>query len=433
MLTIESGNSLTAVVLCAWVPITWLLFALLGARKAVLASVVAGWLFLPIAEIHIEGLPEIRKFSTIVLATWSGVLLFDRRRCRELRPTWTDLPLLLFVATAGLSSLSNGHGWYDAASVSLNRAIVWLAPYSLGRVYFADPGGWRALAIGVVAGGVAYVPISVLEIFLGPTGHGWVYGYQPHDPLQELRSIGWRPPGFMTNGLMVALWMAWAALSAGWLWYTGAAARLFRVPSVVWMTLLSVMTILTQSVNAWFALGLGTLTLGLAKRGRALLLLAVMLLPAGYVSVRVATAWPGRPLIRAAVHTVGHRRARSLQFRLRQENRLMRHAWRQPWFGWGSWDNWRVRVRTGITVADSRWIIVFAQNGLLGLASLLVSQIAPLWAFARRFPVAQWGSAAVAPAAVLAAGILLNAVDQCFNDLITPMYVLALGGMGRRA
>lgn len=426
------GNSFTLAVLGATAPACWLLFALLPARRAVIVAVIVGWLVLPLAIHPIQGLPEITKASAVLFGVYSGILLFDRRRLLELRLHWVDVPLLVFTAGAALSSLSNGLGVHDALSATFNRALFWGGPYVLGRLYCADLAGLRDLAIGFVCGGLAYVPLCLLETQSGPLLHGLVYGYQPHDLEQAMHFGGWRPVVFLENGLAVALWMVAATLAAGWLWASRAVERLLGASMLAWALLLAMTTVVVKSMNGWMLMLGGSVVLWCVRRGYLLPLLMVLVTPSVYVGARVATDWSGRELVRATLHTAGVQRAQSLQFRFQQERRLMRRAAERRWLGWGGGSAWRLHDAQGrdISVSDSRWIIALGPSGLIGLASLLAMQVLPILAFLRRWPAAELSSAAVAPALVLAVVVALRGVDECFNAQMAAMYFTALGGLG---
>ena len=72
--------------LFAWVPISLCLFAMMKPRHAVIVSYVGAWLFLPMAGIKINILPDISKVSVSSMAVLLGMILFDPNRLLEFRP-----------------------------------------------------------------------------------------------------------------------------------------------------------------------------------------------------------------------------------------------------------------------------------------------------------------------------------------------------------
>jgi hypothetical protein len=420
------------IALVGWVPAAAALFRLVPPRRAVVAGFVAGWLFLPVITYRLAGLPDYDKMTATVLGVLAGVLLFDRGRLRALRPRLVDLPMVAWCLCPLASSISNGLGVYDGASAVLAQVVAWGLPYAAGRVYLADAAALADLALGVVLGGLVYVPLCLLEIVAGPHLHALVYGSYPQALLQTMRLGGWRPPVFMRHGLMVALWMTAASLIALWLGASGARARLGGIPMRWWGAVLVVTTVWLKSVNGWVLLGLGGALLWLTWRGRARwALLAVLLAVPGYVGLRAGGAWSGHALVAVTQATAGADRATSVAFRLHNEDLLAARARRRPLFGWGRWDRARVldTATAALTVVDSLWIKAFGESGTVGVTSLLATLLLPVGVFWHRYALASWREPALAPAAVLAIVLVLYAVDGSLNAMVNPVYMLAGGGL----
>src|SRR5438034_470584 len=83
---------------------------------------------------------------------------------------------------------------------------------------FSDLARFRDLGMGLVLGGLLYVPFCLWESKFFPNFHLRLYGFFPGDPNEALRAGGYRPVVFMSHGLMTSLWMVATALVAGWLW-----------------------------------------------------------------------------------------------------------------------------------------------------------------------------------------------------------------------
>src|SRR5262245_49404189 len=134
----NSMNAFVPLAMFGWIPLSIAAFAICRPRIATILTVVGGWLFLPVATLHLPGLPEYTKSAAIALGTLSGLLLFASREFAQLRPGPLDLPTLAWCLVPGASSLANGHGSYDAASATLSRIFQWGLPYLIGRVVFRD-------------------------------------------------------------------------------------------------------------------------------------------------------------------------------------------------------------------------------------------------------------------------------------------------------
>ncbi len=322
--------------------------------------------------------------------------------------------------------MSNGLGMHEGLSALFDRVIVWGVPYIIGRLYFDRLAWLREMALGIFAGGLLYMPLCWWELAKGPQLHRLIYGYYPPFPDQETRFGILRPMVFMHSGLMVAVWMAAAGVVGMWLWKSGALPSRCRWLAVT----LAVTAVSLRSVNGWVLLATGAGLLALHSwRPRAAPAIAIMALICGYVSVRTAGMWSGGQAVPVVERLIDARKGRSIRFRLQNENIIAANVRRRPVFGWG-----RQLIPTddhqgGHAVWDSLWIIVFAQGGSFGLASLMAVLLAPVARFVWRFPAAQWQDAAVAPAAALAVALILYATDNLANAMVNPVFMLAAGGL----
>jgi hypothetical protein len=131
--------------------------------------------------------------------------------------------MLIWCLCPIVTQVSNGG---SPISPTFNQIISWGLPYLVGRLYVGSLDGLRQLAIGILAGGLAYIPFTLIEGVKGPILHQMVYGVSAFDDWsQAVRAGGWRPVVFMQHGLMVGVWMMTAALIAVWFWQTGDAQK----------------------------------------------------------------------------------------------------------------------------------------------------------------------------------------------------------------
>ena len=82
-----------------------------------------------------------------------------------------------------------------------------------------------------------------------------------------------------------------------------------------------------------------------------------------------------------------------------------------------------------ITVTDGRWIINLGTNGLLGMTADFAILLAPLSLLLLRYPPRPLVSSAVAPQLALAVAATLYAIDCLLNNMPTPIYLVAVGGV----
>jgi len=423
-------NAFAAIAVWGWVPAAVLFFAVLPARRAVLAAIIVGWLFLPMVEIQLAGLPNYGKSAATALGALLGVLLFDAGRVMRFRPRLIDAAALGWTLVPIASSLTNGLGLYDGVGSTIPVAQRWLIPYFLGRLYFSDLEGLRELAVAVFIGGLVYVPLCLYEIRMSPQLHTMFYGFHQHIFAQTYRFGGYRPTVFMQHGLGVGMWMTAASLVGVWLWRSGALRQVYGVPASWLLPVLLATTVLCKSVGALVLLvaGLGALEATKQLRTKAAIV-ALAVAPLAYIGLRTTDVWTGASMVEAARAVAGDERAASLNFRLKNEDVLIERALQQPVFGWGRWGRNRPEGAGDTVVTDGMWIIALGQNGVVGLTLMLAVVLWPAMRFVVRVPAGLWYHPGVGGAAALAVLLVLFTTDCLFNAIPNPVFVLAAGGV----
>lgn len=424
---------LVPITLLGWVPAVLFLFAALPARRAVIAGFLLAWLFLPMAVYPIQGLPDYDKAFAACGGILLATLLFDPQRYLSFRPSWVDVPMLVWCLVPLASSLSSGLGLYDGLSTVLRHGVVWGAPYLIGRLYLRTPADLRALALALFVGGLLYVPLCLYEVRMSPLLHYKIYGYHQHVWVQTQRWGGWRPTVFMQHGLAVAMWMTTASLAGLWLWRTRRLPRWTLVPAGASVGLLLVTTILCKSAAALvlLAVGAATLWLGLRRRHATPLWVLLLLAPA-YLGARTVGDWDGGALVSASRWIVGDR-ADSLQSRLDNEDRILANVYQRPVFGWG-YAGWLVfeteHGAEGQATPDGLWVIAAGRNGAVGLLSLYAVFLVPA-GLALRCVAARGAGLRLDETDVplLAVLMALYAIDNCFNAMPNPVFMLMAGGL----
>lgn len=421
---------LVPIVMLGWIPLVLMLFAVLPPRRAVIASFLFAWLFLPMAQYEIQGLPNFTKMSATSLGVLLGIAAFDTKRLLQYRFRWHDIPMLVWLTVPMASSLHNGHGAYDGASFMVTQFITWGIPYLVGRLYFCDLLALRELAIGIVIGGLIYIPFCLYEVRMSPQLHTILYGYHQHVFAQSIRAGGWRPTVFMQHGLAVAMWMSLASMLAVWLWQTRSVRRLYKLPLLAAAIPLVATTVLCKSLGALALMvaGISVLTFSQLTRSARLVVLLLLVAPT-YLTARIAFSWDAHSLVET-VTQVHDDRARSLEMRIYNERRITDLTLQRPLFGWGRWGGYReVDDHDGRVVTDSLWILAMGQNGLVGLAAVVVVILLPAALFLHRSRMRYWHHPSFAPAAGLAVMLILFMIDSLFNSMFNPIYLLAAGGI----
>jgi hypothetical protein len=124
-------------------------------------------------------------------------------------------------------------------------------------------------------------------------------------------------------------------------------------------------------------------------------------------------------------------RAQSLEFRIDNEDMLVRKALERPWLGWGRWGRSRVYDEEGrdLSVTDGLWIIVLGTGGVLALVAMTLFLSAPTVILLRRVPVACLSDPRLAGPLALTTALLLWQVDEILNGMIVPVYPMIVGAM----
>ena len=428
-------NALAQLVLLGYPALVLVLFALLPLRRAILAAMVGGWLFLPTIKLSVVGIPDYDKIIATNCAVALGCLIWASKDLLALRPKWIDLPMILWCIAPSLSSLSNGLGTYDAGSAGFRQVLVWLVPYCIGRAYFKDPKSLKQFAIAFVIGGLVYVPFCLLEVRLSPQLNYWVYGFHQNQFWRNLRLDGYRPVVFMNNGLMVGMWMATATVISFWLWLTGEK-KLYSVPYPLVFGTLLVVTILCKALYAIMLMLLALSLLLVARYGKTLVpaLLLLLAVP-GYMTVRGFQLLPTEAVVQRAEPVFGSDRAQSLGARLTQEDYMISHAMKRPVFGWGgyrrSWPKDPFTDEYQIRGLDGLWTIIVGKHGLFGVSLVFATMLVPVaYVLLRRRPT-EWGSPQRAAYEVLSISLLIFACDCLLNGMFNPMFVVIAGAISQ--
>lgn len=428
---------LVPITMFGWLGVVLMFYAYLPPRRAVIYSLIGGWLFLPMAEYDFVMLPPWSKATVTTYCLYFAILLFDRDRLQSLRLKLIDIPLLLYCCAPFFSSMSNDLGLWDGLTGIFNRFIVWGGPYFIGRMFFSRPEDFRELALGIFIGGLIYVPFCLYEMRMSPQLHRLVYGFSVSSYISTIRLGGYRPTVFMQHGLMVGIWMCMALVMGAWLWRSGVVKRVLGVPIGLAVAVQFVTLVLCRALNG-YALAMLTLSaLFVSKWTRNRVPLVVLaLIPALYPFVRINDAIsidPALEMVASVVETqIDPARAKTFRGRLNKEGYYVAHAWERPICGWGGFDRAKpTEDEAGQQVRgiDALWIGVFGTNGLLGLGSLWMATLLPTFLILYRHGRSALTQAPLAPALVSAAVVPMYMIDNLMNAMFNPLLVALVGGL----
>lgn len=426
-------NFLVPVVLVAFLAAVAASFLLLEPRRAVLTTLLGGWLFVPHFSDRYALLIVHTKEAFVPTAVLLGSLVLDQRRWRGFRPALLDLPVAVLCLEPFVTAFQNDLGVREAVAAMLDTTMAWGAPYLLGRTYFGHPRALRHLAIALAVAALVYAPFCLFEIKMSPQLQPELYGFRSENYTTMFRFGGFRPSVFMQSGLAVAMFMALGTLSALWLWRTKAVSRLGGLAAPFACGALLVTTILCRSTGAIALLAVGAAVLEATRHLRTrILLLVLAAVPPVYCASRLA-GWDAGQLVQLSARIVNPERAASVQFRIDNERLLIRRALMRPWLGWGRFGrSLQVATEEGSrrwAIVDSMWIIVFGVAGLVGLIALGALLLVPPLVFLRTFPPWYWPDPRLAPAAAMAMALLVWAIDDLLNAMMTPVFPAVAGAL----
>jgi hypothetical protein len=424
----------------ASIPIILYLFTQHPPQRAVIIGFIGAWLFVPVVSFPLPSIPDISKMNVTCYGILLATVIYDAGRITSFKLGWLDLPMLIWCLSPMASSITNDLGAYDGFSASLDQIMTWGVPYFLGRIYLGNLAGMRQLAITIFISGLIYAPLCLYEVRTSPQLHRMVYGYFPGGIayfLQSIRSGGYRPMVFMSQGLMVGAWMMAATLIGIWLWKTGTLKQVWNIPINVLVMLLLVTLVLCKSTGAYFLLLVGVLVLFVSSWIRnALLVFLIMLLISGYLYQGVSGIVPIERVEALSLQLTNPERTQSLIFRLDNEVKLSKKARERMIFGWGGYGRNRIYEYdwkgdlVDVSITDSLWIIAFGMNGLVGLVSITaVMLLPPASLFILRYPASYWSNPKVAPVAALAVALVLYMADCVLNAMTNPVFALISGGI----
>ncbi|MDG3006777.1 hypothetical protein [Paludisphaera mucosa] len=421
---------LISIALLSWIPICLVLFLVFPRRQAVLLGMVGAWLYLPPMGIALAGIPDYNKGTAFSFGILLAMLIFTPERFARLRPSWVDLPLVVYILCPMITSSVNDLGAYDGFSTVFGQLTGWGGPYLIGRLNFDEPRDVRSLAVAIVVGGLTYIPFCFAEVGVGPILLSKLYGTMIYE---DIRLGGSRPRVFLNRGLELGVWMSVCSLMALWLWRSGALRRIAGLSfGAVWLPILLFTTLLCRSSGALMLLALAIIVLELSARlNRKVFMIAWLSVSLVYVGVRIPNYWDYSGLISFLANNFDPDRAESLEFRFRNEDMLSVHAMQRPVFGWGGWGRSRVHDESGkdITITDGLWIIIFGVNGFVGLFSFLGMFLIPSFAFVKKFPVRRWTEPDVGAMAAIVAMLGLHVFDLLLNAFPNAVYVAAAGAL----
>lgn len=446
-------NGIAYLMLLLWPGVCLVLFRNLRLERALIWSIMGGYLFLPpLAEFNLPLVPGMDKVSIpnlsvlLILAFAMPVKLhlWPSSRIAQLLVVGLVLSVIPTVMNNGdpitfgvlrdsgpisfVTGQLPGQSIRDIGSVLISQMLT-LVPFLLARQFLSTEEGLREMLLALMVGGLVYSIPSLIEIRLSPQMNTWIYGFFQHSFAQTIRAGGYRPIVFLPHGLWLALFMCTALMAAAAL--ARVASPENRVKLALAVGYLAVLLVLCKSLAALaYGIVLTPLVLFAPARMQIRVALIFAVIAVVYPMLRNAGAVPVDAILEQA-EAISVERAESLAYRFDNEEQMLTRAAEKPLFGWGGWGRNLVRDPvTGaiVSIPDGRWIIVFGTFGWVGYIcefGLLALPLLLMGGYAARNRQTEI-SPYIAPM-MLILGITM--MDMLLNATLTPLTWLTAGAI----
>jgi hypothetical protein len=440
--TMPNASIFAYVMFFLWPLVTWVLFSRLDASRALLWTILGGYMLLPpVIAINLPMIPDFDKYSIPSLSASAAVIFLLGERFGVWPKSRLGRALIvLYVLSPFATVLTNtdpisfrqnslpAMRIYDSLAVVASQFIA-LLPFFLARKYLSTPEALHKMALVLVYAGLIYSIPMLFEVRMSPQLNLWIYGYFQHDFSQAIRFGGFRPFVFMPHGLWVAFFALMCFLAALALLREGPAD--LRVKWFVILLYLAAVLVLCRSVGPLiYAVALSPLLIFTSRRMQLTVAMIVAVIVITYPLLRGLHLVPIDDLVNLALG-LNEERGQSLLFRVQNEELLLARAAERPFFGWGGYGRNLLHdpVSGSISViADGGWIITLGTYGWLGYVSEFGLLALPLFLVARE----SWHLRAdrLSTFAGLVALILAtNLFDMLPNDTLIPFTWLMAGAL----
>jgi hypothetical protein len=278
-----------------------------------------------------------------------------------------------------------------------------------------------------------YSLLVLFEIKMSPQLHAWIYGFFPHSWLQQSRMGGFREIVFLGHGLLVSFFVSMGLVLAAGVWKNRISLGM-SVSNMFIVLFLAVVLILSKSLASLvygIAASIAILILSQKTLSRITVMAVVVIMI--YPLLSVTNLFPHHQLVELA-QEINPERAQSLEFRFKNEEILLEHAYEKPIFGWGGWGRNRVfDDETGAdkTVTDGKWIITFGMYGWFGMIAEFGLIAITIFRASRSLKFTEsFRESSLLSIHIVVVGLIL--VDQIPNSSLSPYYWFLIGSlMGR--
>jgi hypothetical protein len=435
-------NLLAYVALALWPVVGAVLFNRLPVGRALLASILIAYLFLPPspAMFNFPLLPAFTKETIASVVAFLTCLVLYRDRM-DLMPRSSVARVLMAMFLFGplFTIMTNSEpiyfGSFGLPGLTLKECLgtfaqqaILLMPFILAYNFLRTADDLRDLMLAFLIGGLVYSIPMLLEVRLSPQLNVWIYGFFQHDFIQAMRNGGFRPFVFLYHGLWVALFAMMSVVASVALLRGDPGLRLITY-ALCAVYLFIVLVLCKSAASLLYALFAVPLVLLFGQRIQVRVAVVLATVALAYPAAKGLDLVPQERILDLAASYEQDRSA-SLAYRFHNETILLERASEKPLFGWGLWGrNHVLSTQNGeiMTVTDGRWIISIGMFGWLGFLAefgLLTLPVFAIWLKGRSpdKPLSPF----IGPACLI---LGLNVLDLIPNATLTPLTWLFAGAI----
>ncbi len=363
-------------------------------KQAIFLAILGPVLLLPGGfEIDLPLLPPLNR-ETITSLSLLIFLFLLGKKFRIFQPglilkfIFGYIAVLIISASLNSDSVVNGSKLlpgltnYDAFAGAL-KMLLWLMPFFLGRYFFSSIKEMEPIFKLLVIIGLWYTLPMLVEFRISPQLHRIFYGYHASDFIQQVRGEGYRPAVFVGHGLPLAFWLSTCIIVAMTLLRNGMRIARPSTKMIVFYLVGILALTKTWSAIAYIIFGAFFIyKLSPSKQIKwAFLISALVML---YPVAKMIGVFPDKEII-ATISEYNVNRADSMNTRFVNEEVLLEHALKKPYFGWGGWGRNRIYNDYGqdTVITDGKWVIEFGTTGAVGFFFYYAIFLTPLFLAAK--------------------------------------------------
>ncbi|MDC0003389.1 hypothetical protein OAE19_03235, partial [Porticoccaceae bacterium] len=240
------GNSFSYLVLLGWPIVSVVLFSKLSPLQAAFWTIVGGALLLPVnVSLDMPGFPSFDKVAVSSVSAMLAAKFVGRRKINWIPKSglerWFIIALILSPIITALANGEvvfrgdirlNGLTLYHGLSDALNM-YFFVVPFILFRQLVNTHDDVIGLLKLIIIAGLLYSVPILIEIRLSPQLHTWIYGFFPHQFIQQMRFGGFRPVVFLGHGLVVSMFVVVVLGAATLLWKSNVRVVRYAPSKVV--------------------------------------------------------------------------------------------------------------------------------------------------------------------------------------------------------